>query len=96
VNRDDKPTNAVRPGAILRAMGASDEAFTPPEWAPPRGSTRRAPAGHATHAAPRIEVVRDGDKVVRILAHCRCGETIAIDCDYADAPAAGTQHRDPA
>ena len=73
-----RPGERVRPGAILRAMGAAAEAVTPPAWdVPQRG------ASHGPSAA-RIEVERSGDRVVRILARCRCGETIAIECDYAD------------
>lgn len=71
--------SGVKPGAILRAMGAANAAITPHSFDPPhlRGVV------HHAGAEPRIELVRDGDRVMRILAHCACGETITIDCDYA-------------
>ncbi|MFZ5495095.1 MAG: hypothetical protein ACOZE5_07125 [Verrucomicrobiota bacterium] len=44
-----------------------------------------APARHATPAAPEgptVEVVKEGDKVVRIIVNCPCGEKVEIDCLY--------------
>ena len=35
---------------------------------------------------PSVEVVKQGDKVVRILVTCGCGEKIEVDCLY---PAGG-------
>lgn len=32
--------------------------------------------------APRVEVVREGDKVVRLVVTCSCGERIEVDCQY--------------
>lgn len=62
------------------------------------GEALRAPAtfnaatarGH-THggsAAPmpasaQVEVVKEGDKVVRLIVTCTCGERIEIDCLYS-------------
>ena len=40
-------------------------------------------AGHAptaTHAS--VEVVKEGDKVVRIVVTCVCGERVEIECLY--------------
>lgn len=37
-------------------------------------------------AAPAVETVKQGDKVVRIIVTCTCGERIEIDCLY---PAGG-------
>ena len=38
---------------------------------------------HALAAAgPTVEVVKEGDKVVRILVTCACGEKVEIDCLY--------------
>lgn len=31
---------------------------------------------------PTVEVVKEGDKVMRILVTCACGEKIEIDCLY--------------
>lgn len=42
------------------------------------------PARHA-HAAPEgptVEVVKEGDKVVRIIVTCACGEKVEVDCLY--------------
>jgi hypothetical protein len=37
-------------------------------------------------AGPSVETVKQGDKVVRIIVTCTCGERIEIDCLY---PAGG-------
>jgi hypothetical protein len=51
------------------------------------GAVHRA-AG-STHAelseappAPTVETVKEGDKVVRLVVTCSCGEKIEIDCIY--------------
>lgn len=31
----------------------------------------------------RIECVRQGDRITRVIVHCACGERIEIDCLYA-------------
>lgn len=83
----------IKPGAILRAAGAggkprmpnfAEEAMTA---APPPTPTPAHDAGQA-----RLAVERNGDHVAKIIAYCKCGEKIVIDCDYAasgDAAAAG-------
>jgi hypothetical protein len=78
--------SAVRPGAILRAMGAAPESIAPTALELP--DIERAD-GRPSHSAS-IELVRDGERVLKILAHCRCGEVITIDCDYSNAPSAKT------
>jgi hypothetical protein len=54
------------------------------------------PAGLMTHGAacppretngnragsPTIEVVKQGDKVVRLIVSCACGERIEVECLY--------------
>jgi len=44
------------------------------------------PVRHATcppeAEGPTVEVLKEGDKVVRILVTCACGEKIEIDCLY--------------
>lgn len=72
--------SAVKPGAILRAMGADPMAVTPESFVPPH---LRNSSGNGS-ARPRVEIVRDGDRVMKILAHCPCGEIIEIECDYAE------------
>jgi hypothetical protein len=39
----------------------------------------RAPA---VDAAPQVEVVKQGDKVMRIVVTCACGEKIEVECLY--------------
>jgi hypothetical protein len=31
----------------------------------------------------RIECIREGDRITRLIVHCACGEHIEIDCLYA-------------
>jgi hypothetical protein len=44
---------------------------------PPTGGLVR-PA----QSGPNVEVVKEGDKVVRIIVTCACGERTEIDCLY--------------
>jgi hypothetical protein len=44
--------------------------------APTTGQVRPAGTG------PSVEVVKQGDKVVRLVVNCSCGERIEIDCLY--------------
>ena len=39
----------------------------------------QAPSGSTTH----VEVVKEGDKVVRLIITCTCGERVEIDCLYS-------------
>lgn len=39
-----------------------------------------AAAGGAAHA--NVEVIKEGDKVVRLIVTCVCGERVEIDCLY--------------
>jgi hypothetical protein len=53
---------------------------------PASGSAR--PAGHGHPAgghtvASKVECVREGDRVTRIIVTCACGEQIEVDCLYA-------------
>ena len=48
------------------------------------GKSPRAP-GHAHAAGPtaaHVEVVKEGDKVVRLVVTCTCGERVEIECLY--------------
>jgi hypothetical protein len=36
----------------------------------------------AAEAGPTVEVVKEGDKVVRIIVNCSCGEKVEVDCLY--------------
>lgn len=39
-------------------------------------------ASKDSESAPTIECVKHGDKVVRLIVTCSCGERIEIDCLY--------------
>ena len=38
-----------------------------------------------THSHPTVEVVKEGDKVVRLIVVCSCGERVEIECLYPGA-----------
>jgi hypothetical protein len=42
-----------------------------------------AAAAALAGAAPQIEVVRQGDKIMRIIVTCTCGERTEIECLYS-------------
>jgi len=55
--------------------------------APTGGILHRAgPAAHPDMAepapAPTVETIKEGDKVVRLIVTCGCGERIEVDCIY--------------
>jgi hypothetical protein len=33
--------------------------------------------------APSVDVVKEGDKIVRLIVKCSCGEKLEIECLYA-------------
>jgi hypothetical protein len=35
---------------------------------------------------PKIDLVRDGDVVQRIIVHCSCGQTLELQCEYDSTP----------
>jgi hypothetical protein len=43
---------------------------------PVRGGVRPA------SESPAVEVVKEGDKVVRIIVTCACGEKVEVECLY--------------
>lgn len=47
-----------------------------PHVFPQRGAPCAAPSG------PHVEVVKQGDKVTRLIVTCSCGERIEVDCLY--------------
>lgn len=47
---------------------------------PAHGGVRNAGEG------PAVEVVKEGDKIVRIIVTCGCGERVEVECLY---PAGG-------
>ncbi|ACB73689.1 hypothetical protein [Opitutus terrae] len=57
-----------------------------PASSSPTPVARPTSAAHANHGQPTVEVVKEGDKVVRLIVVCGCGERIEIECLY---PAGG-------
>jgi hypothetical protein len=53
---------------------------------PPEASGKAKAAGHEGEGGPSVECVKEGDKVVRLIVTCSCGEKIEIECLY---PAGG-------
>jgi len=37
---------------------------------------------HSGDAQPTVEVIKEGDKVVRLVVVCSCGERVEIECLY--------------
>ncbi len=71
-----RPIASVTP---LRSLSAP-----PPAGAGHSGQpdTDKHAASHDGHASPHVECVKQGDKVVRLVVTCTCGERIEIDCVY--------------
>lgn len=38
--------------------------------------------GHDAHGGPNVETVKQGDKIVRLIVTCTCGERIEVECLY--------------
>lgn len=49
-------------------------------------ATASAHKHHKEGTGPTVETIKQGDKVVRLIVTCSCGERIEIDCLY---PAGG-------
>ncbi|HEY0967438.1 MAG TPA: hypothetical protein VGD88_08620 [Opitutaceae bacterium] len=47
-----------------------------------RLASRPGAAPHAHTEGAQVEVVKQGDKVTRLIVTCACGERIEIDCLY--------------
>ena len=45
-------------------------------------STATQGAAPAVQNGPSVEVVKQGDKIVRLLVTCSCGEKIEVECLY--------------
>jgi hypothetical protein len=45
------------------------------------GANGQGPAAHS--AGSSVEVLKEGDKVVRIVVTCTCGERTEVECLYA-------------
>lgn len=51
----------------------------PPPVLPVRGHNH---AAGAAEPSASIEVIKDGDKIVRLMVTCACGEKIEVNCLY--------------
>ncbi len=71
---------SLRPATGLAQQAAlSSDPARPPSHAPSHA--------HATGSrAATVEVVKEGDKVVRLVVTCVCGERVEVECLY---PAVG-------
>lgn len=51
----------------------------------PRCESARLPSGVTTPGASsaHVEVVKEGDKVIRLVVNCVCGERVEIECLYS-------------
>jgi len=48
----------------------------------PRPAPATGPALTEVDAVPTVEVVKEGDKVARLIVTCSCGQKIEVDCIY--------------
>lgn len=60
----------------------------PPQFTSPQAPRCEAPRSAATVTTPgassaHVEVVKEGDKVVRLIVNCVCGERVEIECLYS-------------
>lgn len=46
----------------------------------PRAGGSASPVGGSE---PQVEVIKEGDKVVRLIVTCTCGERVEIECLYS-------------
>lgn len=46
------------------------------------GKSALGAVGASAATGPTVEAVKQGDKVVRLIVTCACGERIEIDCLY--------------
>ncbi len=63
------------------APGAPRE--VPSALSPAAGASTPACSAGGPGRAASVETVREGDRVVRIVVTCACGERTEIDCLYA-------------
>jgi len=73
-----KKTLTVPP---LRAAAPAPRAPLASAATNPAPAVSKAPAP-CPGASPHVEVVKEGDKVVRLVVVCTCGERVEIECLY--------------
>ena len=57
-------------------------AHSAPGISPARKRPASGPEIVEVSAAPTVEVVKEGDKIVRLMVTCGCGQKIEVDCLY--------------
>jgi hypothetical protein len=67
---------------------ATESLRPPPQFAAAIGPGCKSPNHSASAQAggeesAHVEVVKEGDKVVRLIVTCRCGERIEVECLYS-------------
>lgn len=63
----------------LRPPGGASASLAPKCDASRAGAGAHAPGASSAH----VEVVKEGDKVVRLVVTCVCGERVEIECLYS-------------
>lgn len=71
-----KKTLSVPP---LRPLGSLAR---PPIASTAAPAARQAAPVNCGGATPTVEVIKEGDKVVRLVVVCGCGERVEIECLY--------------
>jgi hypothetical protein len=63
----------------------SDQLRPPPQFAAERGhlGLQQFAAAATGAAGAQVEVVKEGDKVVRLVVTCACGERVEVECLYS-------------
>lgn len=68
---------------LLGKKSLSTPPLRPPASAPsPLPGACAHGGGDQDAAGPTVEAVKEGDKVVRLVITCTCGERIEVDCLY--------------
>lgn len=67
--------------APLRPMSTAAPAIQPAAGVKTHASSNACAGG----SQPTVEVIKEGDKVVRLIVVCSCGERVEIECLYPGA-----------
>lgn len=79
--------------SFLSGRPQHDQPFSAPQPFSTGGGLSRLNQAHAAESAcaktpsasPTVECIKQGDKVVRLIVTCACGERIEVDCLYPNA-----------
>ncbi|MBL9186448.1 MAG: hypothetical protein JNK23_03125 [Opitutaceae bacterium] len=57
----------------------------PPQFAAERGQLglQQFAAASTADSGAHVEIVKEGDKVVRLVVTCACGERVEVECLYS-------------